>query len=121
MEPSHGIIGGAASSSPTTGARPGTGSVLNKRKRSGTGLDSSPGTANEQEDDDSEKRKQPGVKRACNECRQQKVSHYLYIYTCDATLRNFQRRKFPIANLQQLSFDAMSSKIPSPLVLDVFD
>ncbi|KAB8304754.1 hypothetical protein EYC80_004107 [Monilinia laxa] len=73
MEPSNGIIGGAASSSPTTGARPGTGSVLSKRKRSGTGFDSSPGTANEQEDEDSEKRKQPGVKRACNECRQQKL------------------------------------------------
>lgn len=38
------------------------------------GLESSPGSDH---DDDNElgKKRQPGVKRACNECRQQKVSH----------------------------------------------
>ncbi|KAF7871564.1 hypothetical protein EAF04_003671 [Stromatinia cepivora] len=73
MEPSHGIMGGAPASSPTTAVRPGTGGGFNKRKRSGAGFDSSPGTGNEQEDEDAERRRQPGVKRACNECRQQKL------------------------------------------------
>jgi hypothetical protein len=45
-----------------------------KRKRSGAGLESSPGTGGEDNDaEEAERRRQPGVKRACNECRQQKV------------------------------------------------
>lgn len=36
------------------------------------GIESSPGSGNEDHDD---KKRQPGVKRACNECRQQKVSY----------------------------------------------
>jgi hypothetical protein len=69
---------GAASggaSSPTTSVRPGT-SGSYKRKRSGVEFESSPGSALEGEgdDDEVERRRQPGVKRACNECRQQKVS-----------------------------------------------
>jgi hypothetical protein len=47
-----------------------------KRKRSGAGFDSSPGSGGEVEDEEAERRRQPGVKRACNECRQQKVSHH---------------------------------------------
>lgn len=38
------------------------------------GLESSPGSNNEDHDADNEKKRQPGVKRACNECRQQKAS-----------------------------------------------
>ena len=50
-----------------------------KRKRSTTGLDTSPGSGMDDEDnsllgDPNDKKRQPGVKRACNECRQQKVS-----------------------------------------------
>lgn len=48
-----------------------------KRKRSNGGLDSSPGSGIGDEDNslaEPEKKRQPGVKRACNECRQQKVS-----------------------------------------------
>lgn len=56
----------------------------NKRKRGSMVADSSPGSPGGQDDDtldlDSKKR-QPGVKRACNECRQQKVSHHTH--NCD--------------------------------------
>jgi hypothetical protein len=48
-----------------------------KRKRStGLGLkdESSPGSDNDDHDGDNDKKRQPGVKRACNECRQQKAS-----------------------------------------------
>lgn len=71
MEGSHSLMsGGQGQSSPI---RPGTGY---KRKRSGAGFESSPGTGPEgvDEDEDAEKRRQPVPKRACNECRQQKVS-----------------------------------------------
>lgn len=46
-----------------------------KRNGAGAGLDSSPGSIDEIDDGDQqeEKKRQP-VKRACNECRQQKVS-----------------------------------------------
>lgn len=40
-----------------------------------TGLDSSPGSLADDDHAENEKKRQPGVKRACNECRQQKVSH----------------------------------------------
>lgn len=49
-----------------------------KRKRSSVGMvGSSPGSPDGDDDlagDHNEKKRQPGVKRACNECRQQKVS-----------------------------------------------
>jgi hypothetical protein len=73
MEGGQGIGSGGASS-PTTGVRPGTGGSY-KRKRSGVEFESSPGTGGEGDEDEGERRRQPGVKRACNECRQQKVSH----------------------------------------------
>lgn len=50
-----------------------------KRKRSNGGLDSSPESGMGDEDStlpEPEKKRQPGVKRACNECRQQKVSFH---------------------------------------------
>jgi hypothetical protein len=51
------------------------------------GLDSSPGSMDDVEDVENreEKRRQP-VKRACNECRQQKVSlHFLFARAVDLT------------------------------------
>ncbi|XMA18625.1 hypothetical protein WAI453_011416 [Rhynchosporium graminicola] len=60
-------------SSPTTSIRPGTGGSYNKRKRNGIGFESSPGSGGEDNEEEAERRRQPGVKRACNECRQQKL------------------------------------------------
>jgi hypothetical protein len=62
--------------SPATSTRPGTAADSYKRKRSGAEFESSPGTGGEGdgEEEEESKRRQPGVKRACNECRQQKVS-----------------------------------------------
>lgn len=74
---SHGVNHGSATS--PVSARSAGGSV--KRKRSGAEFESSPGSGGEHDhghhdehDDDEDRRRQPGVKRACNECRQQKVS-----------------------------------------------
>ena len=53
---------------------------FNKRKRGSMVADSSPGSIGGQDDDGLDlesKKRQPGVKRACNECRQQKVSHHV--------------------------------------------
>ena len=74
MEGLQGAASGGATS-PTTSVRPGTGGSYSKRKRSGPDFESSPGSGGEDIEDDGERRRQPGVKRACNECRQQKVSH----------------------------------------------
>lgn len=73
MEGIH-TSGGAAS--PATSGRPGTAGESYKRKRSGAEFESSPGTGGdgEGEEEEESKKRQPGVKRACNECRQQKVS-----------------------------------------------
>jgi hypothetical protein len=73
MEAGQGAMGGGAAS-PTTSVRPGTGGSYNKRKRSGAEFESSPGSGGDDNEDEGERRRQPGVKRACNECRQQKVS-----------------------------------------------
>lgn len=76
--------GGAGSLSPTSPVSARSLGGLNgaqKRKRSAgapiNAIDSSPGSIGDDHDmgDHSEKKRQPGVKRACNECRQQKVSH----------------------------------------------
>lgn len=72
-----GGVGGhnhGAATSPLSMRSGGVGGVL-KRKRSGVELESSPGSGGDHDDDEAERRRQPGVKRACNECRQQKVSH----------------------------------------------
>lgn len=51
-----------------------SGLVGRKRNGAGAGLDSSPGSIDEIDGgDDHEERKRQPVKRACNECRQQKV------------------------------------------------
>lgn len=73
MENQQGGLGavGASSASPSS-VRAGTGA---KRKRSGADFESSPGTGAEEDHEGTENRRAPGVKRACNECRQQKVSH----------------------------------------------
>lgn len=76
MEGGQGAQSGGATS-PTSSIRPGTGNSY-KRKRSGAAeFESSPGSGGEENDEDGNSKRQPGVKRACNECRQQKVSHEL--------------------------------------------
>ncbi|KAG9241517.1 hypothetical protein BJ878DRAFT_427949 [Calycina marina] len=71
MEVHHSIGGGGGSPH----MRPDTAgsSNYNKRKRTGNEFGSSPGSAPDGEDDNDQNRRQPGVKRACNECRQQKL------------------------------------------------
>jgi hypothetical protein len=77
-----GGVGGAGHSlgSPVSERHAASGISNRKRNASLAGLDSSPGTVESPEADASDdahhedRRKQP-VKRACNECRQQKVSH----------------------------------------------
>ncbi|KAI9760241.1 MAG: hypothetical protein M1835_000211 [Candelina submexicana] len=61
------VGGGSAVSSPASARR--------KRNRSIAGLNSSPSSADGDDGDDGQddRRRQPGVKRACNECRQQKI------------------------------------------------
>lgn len=82
MEGVHTLSGGVGASSPT--GRPGTGNSFSKRKRSGAEFESSPGSGGEGEEDEGDKRsRQPGVKRACNECRQQKLR-------CDVVQDPFQ-------------------------------
>jgi hypothetical protein len=71
----EGVHGSGGATSPTTSARSGTAGVSYKRKRNGAEFESSPGTGGEGEEDEEHKKRLPGVKRACNECRQQKVSH----------------------------------------------
>ncbi|CAK7215772.1 hypothetical protein SBRCBS47491_002597 [Sporothrix bragantina] len=72
--------GGGASLSPTSPVSVRSIAGINgaKRKRSagapGSTFDSSPGSVlNDDDADQGEKKRQPGVKRACNECRQQKL------------------------------------------------
>ena len=75
-----GGVGGAGLGSPASERQATSGLSNRKRNASLAGFDSSPGTVESPEADGSEDgnheggRKQP-VKRACNECRQQKVSH----------------------------------------------
>ena len=75
-----GGVGGAGLGSPVSERQATSGLSNRKRNASLAGFDSSPGTIDSPEADGSEDgnheggRKQP-VKRACNECRQQKVSH----------------------------------------------
>lgn len=67
-----GLSGGAKLKSPATSP------VKTERGRKRThdiaGLDSSPGSGDGDGEGIDERKRQPGVKRACNECRQQKVS-----------------------------------------------
>lgn len=74
----HSVIGAASASLSPTSPVSARHAPTIKRKRSIGGLDSSPGSGIGGDEDQSllepEKKRQPGVKRACNECRQQKVS-----------------------------------------------
>lgn len=95
----HGIMTGGASSPTTTSNRPGTGGSFshhnyNKRKRSGLDFESSPGSGGEVEEEEADRRRQPGVKRACNECRQQKVSH------CLTNFKNYKEKAVEIASMR---------------------
>jgi hypothetical protein len=65
----------ATSNSPDRGAVTSGGVVVRKKRTAAlSGLDSSPGSVEDVEDaEPHEERKRQPVKRACNECRQQKV------------------------------------------------
>lgn len=117
MEGAQGVgIGGA--SSPSTAGRPGT--SYSKRKRSGLEFESSPGTGGEGDDDEGEKKRLPGVKRACNECRQQKVSHHGNSFV--KILKTVLWLKMSGKLTQKFySYAAMSSKILLPVVHVVID
>lgn len=68
------VTGGAASMSPTSPVSSRhSGAVKRKRSSGLAGVESSPGSFAEDDNGDADKKRQPGVKRACNECRQQKV------------------------------------------------
>ncbi|KAI1205380.1 uncharacterized protein F4807DRAFT_453988 [Annulohypoxylon truncatum] len=75
----HTVVGAvsAPSTSPTSPVSVHRhGSMKRKRSEGGLGVDSSPGSVIGDEDHslaEPEKKRQPGVKRACNECRQQKL------------------------------------------------
>ncbi|KKP00089.1 hypothetical protein THAR02_07796, partial [Trichoderma harzianum] len=99
MDGSPGVGRGAPSMSPTSPASSRHGNGMPKRKRSGgMGLESSPGSINEDdhgdhhENGDHDKKRQPGVKRACNECRQQKIlegeseRELMLLFLCSALL-----------------------------------
>ncbi|KAF7556641.1 hypothetical protein G7046_g6238 [Stylonectria norvegica] len=78
-----------------------------KRKRSTggmAGLESSPGSIIDDEHGDHDKKRQPGVKRACNECRQQKEA-----------LGLFERGNYAdnIFQLQQLRCDVVQDPFQS--------
>jgi len=67
----HSSAGSVGNASITTALTSPT-STKGKRRRFDDG-DSSPGSAEDGYDASANRRRQPGVKRACNECRQQKV------------------------------------------------
>ncbi|KAI1408972.1 hypothetical protein F5Y13DRAFT_171234 [Hypoxylon sp. FL1857] len=85
----HTVVGAvsAPSTSPTSPVSVHRhGSMKRKRSEGGIGVDSSPGSVIGEEDHslaEPEKKRQPGVKRACNECRQQKLR-------CDVVQEPFQ-------------------------------
>ena len=69
-------IGSVGNASAVTSNSPNsTKSRGRKRTQDTAGFESSPGSVEDGFDDNGERRRQPGVKRACNDCRQQKVSH----------------------------------------------
>ncbi|KAI9171656.1 Regulatory protein LEU3 [Paramyrothecium foliicola] len=84
MDASSIAVGGAASMSPSSPVSSRHG-IAPKRKRSTgmTAIDSSPGSLADDDHADNDKKRQPGVKRACNECRQQKLR-------CDVVQDPFQ-------------------------------
>jgi hypothetical protein len=106
--------GGNGLGSPVS-ERQGTSGISNRKRNSSlAGFDSSPGTIESPEADGSEdghhddRRKQP-VKRACNECRQQKVSHLSF----GRETKHLYLAGFAPQTDHEPSFVAMSSKTPS--------
>lgn len=99
---------------------------VQSRKRNVTiaGMDSSPGSIEDMDDNDSrdDKRRQP-VKRACNECRQQKVSAALSRVHAmptggdnSGTVLYLDQRPL-LTQLLCCSFDVMLFRTPGPIVL----
>lgn len=110
--------GGAASMSPTSpvssrhGHGNGNGHGAIKRKRSSmAGIESSPGSIIDDEHDH-EKKRQPGVKRACNECRQQKVSQASSSPPCPGYSLDYAQIADHVFSMRN-SFAAMSYRTPS--------
>jgi len=68
-----GSVHSTSSASSPTNVKSGS-SRTRKRTLDGAGVVASPESENDGAEGFDEKRRQPGVKRACNECRQQKVS-----------------------------------------------
>ncbi|CAI4219262.1 unnamed protein product [Parascedosporium putredinis] len=87
MDRSPTVAGGVTPVSPTSpvGARHEANGGHKRKRGSLTGADSSPASTGAHDDDpnEPEKKRQPGVKRACNECRQQKLR-------CDVVQDPFQ-------------------------------
>ena len=109
---------GGNSMSPTSpvSSRHGGNNAILKRKRS-TGLggakdEVSLASDDDENDGDNDKKRQPGVKRACNECRQQKVSRTSAFPPAVASA--FQSVPIAIADFNSCySCVATLSKIPS--------
>lgn len=68
-----GSVHSTSSASSPTNVKPGS-SRTRKRTLDGAGVVASPDSEDDGAEGSDEKKRQPGVKRACNECRQQKVS-----------------------------------------------
>ncbi len=86
--------------------------AASKRKRNSVTVASAIASSPDSDHDDDvadhpEKKRQPGVKRACNECRQQKVSHRASRPHRSTAMLNV------LLGLSAGSFDAMSYRNPS--------
>lgn len=93
---SGGSIGNASTNTALTSPT----SAKGRRKRVPS-LDSSPDSADDGYEANGDRRRQPGVKRACNECRQQKVGSFLgfsnsrLIAMCSASVRRCDGTHLP--------------------------
>lgn len=89
-----------------------------KRKRSSVAMADSPESADDEDGEHGhEKKRQPGVKRACNECRQQKVRESAFLHTkSESLLCSPIPSELPL--LQHLSLFRLSAvtriDLPSP-------
>lgn len=72
----HVVVGGAPSAPSMSPTSPMSIHRHDTVKRKRSTVESSPGSIGDEDNSliEPEKKRQPGVKRACNECRQQKVS-----------------------------------------------
>ncbi|KAH8174504.1 fungal zn(2)-Cys(6) binuclear cluster domain-containing protein [Sarocladium implicatum] len=72
--------------SPVSSRHGGNNAILKRKRSTGLGIakeEASPASDDDEHDVDNDKKRQPGVKRACNECRQQKLR-------CDVVQDPFQ-------------------------------